>query len=85
MLALCIADKTAMSTKMSSCAAALTDNDVMWFATNLAGQIMGIVQYNDEVGAFGDINLRYMAKSRRGFFKFLANLSLRNLPDQMYY
>lgn len=43
-------DKSAMSTKMSSCAPALTDNDVMWFASNLAGQVMGVVQYNDGEG-----------------------------------
>ena len=36
------AQKTAMSTKMKSCAAALTTDDVMWAASNLAG----VVQVN---------------------------------------
>jgi serine protease 16 len=44
------ANKTAMSAKMSSCAPALSPDDVMWAASNLAGQIMGLVQYNAETG-----------------------------------
>lgn len=42
--------QVAMSTKMSSCAPAVTPNDVMWFASNVAGQIMTVVQYSDETG-----------------------------------
>ena len=44
------AQKTAMSTKMSSCAAALTTDDVMWMASNLASYVQGVVQYNQEGG-----------------------------------
>lgn len=45
-----VAQQTAMSNLMSSCAPAVTPNDAMWLASNVGGQIDGLVQYNLEGG-----------------------------------
>lgn len=47
--------RTAMSQLMSSCAPAVSDLDAMWLANNVAGNIMGVVQYNDDMPGSYDV------------------------------
>lgn len=49
--------KTEMSSLMYSCAPALSANDVMMLATNVAGAIMGVVQYNNDQPSYNIANI----------------------------